>query len=91
MKKYIFLFLISAVFSYLTFPLNVEVQEITNKDNQTDIIKKLQDRKLYITMNIGSEKSNVKTYIVLSKNELYIAGKNVKNHQYEGQGRDLRL
>lgn len=83
MKEYIFIFLISTTFSYLTFPLNVEVQEITNKDNQTDIIKKLQDRKLYITMNIGSEKSNVKTYIVLSKNELYIAGKNVKNHKYD--------
>ena len=83
MKKYIFLFLISTVFSYLIFPLNVEVQEITNKDNQTDIIKKLQNRKLYITMNIGSEKVNVKAYIVLSKNELYIAGKNIKNHQYD--------
>ena len=34
-------------------------------------------------MNIGSEKSNVKTYLVLSKTELSIAGKNIKNHKYD--------
>ena len=83
MKIFISLFLISYAFSYLTLPLNKDKVEIASTDNQTETIIKLQECKLYITINIGSEKTNVKTYITQSKTELFIGGKNIKNHKYD--------
>ena len=79
----IILYLISISFSYFTFPFNKDKVEITSKDNLTDTITKLQEYKPFITINIGSEKANIKTYITQSKNELFIGGKNVPNHKYD--------
>ena len=71
------------VFSYLTFPFDKDKIEITSKDNQTDTIKKLQEYKPFIIINIGSEKVNIKTYVTQAKNELFIGGKNIKNTKYD--------
>ena len=83
MKIFILLFFISTILSYLVFPLSRESEEITSSDNHDDIIKKLSNCKMYITINIGSKNSYVKTFVTLSKTELIIAGKNIKNHQYD--------
>ena len=56
MKEYIFLIIISTTFTYIVFPLTKESREISSSDNQTTIIKKLDEINYYVTINIGSEK-----------------------------------
>ena len=83
MKSFIFLLLLSTILSYLIFPLSRESEEITSSDNHTKIINKLSKSNLYITINIGSKFVNVKTLVTLSKTELIIPGKSIKDHQYD--------
>ena len=83
MKEYIFLIIISTTFTYIVFPLTKESREISSSDNQTTIIKKLDEINYYVTINIGSEKKNVKSFITQTNSEFYIGGKNTDNHKYD--------
>ena len=82
MNILIFFIFISNTFSYLIFPLTKEYVEITSSDNHIEIIRKLYDSKFFITINIGSERVNVKAFITQSNTELFIGGKNIINHKY---------
>ena len=83
MKEIIFLIIISTTFTYLVFPLIKESREITSSDNQTIIIKKLDEINFYVTINIGSEKKNVKAFITQANSDFCIGGQNTKNHKYD--------
>lgn len=77
-----FLSLFSIIFTYIYFPLYNDDYNLTDNDSHNRTIQKLIESKLYIMINIGSEKKEVKSYIILKRNELMIAGDNVKNHSY---------
>ena len=81
-KQLIPLFLISSIFSYVIFPLNNDDYNLTSTDSPKNLIEKLIDSKLYVLINIGSEKINVKCYLVLSRTEFMIAGKDIQYHKY---------
>ena len=78
----IILLLITFTFSYISFPLYNDDYNFTKEETPKQTIEKMIDRGLYIIINIGSEKKDVKAYIVLERAELMIAGNGVKNHIY---------
>ena len=82
MYIFLFIFLISSIFSYIIFPLSKDQTALTSSDNQTEFFSKMRYNKLYITINIGSKKINLKAFLIQSKTELIIAGKDINNHKY---------
>ena len=77
-----FLSLISIIYTYIYFSLHNDDYNLTVNDSHNTTIEKLAESNLYIMINIGSEKQVVKSYITLERNELMIAGDNIKNHSY---------
>ena len=77
----IYKLLISYIFSYVTFPLFNDTGNITG-NSPKEIIEKLLNSKLYIIVNIGSEKVDVKCQLLPNREEFMIAGENIKNHKY---------
>ena len=66
MKKYFYvyiLFLIQDINSYITFPLLKDIPSFSKEETPSEIIEKLFDSNLYIKMIIGSENTEVKTYL----------------------------
>ena len=85
MKKYFYvyiLFLIQDINSYITFPLLKDIPSFSKEETPSEIIEKLFDSNLYIKMIIGSENTEVKTYLSNQRHELMIAGNKIKNHKY---------
>ena len=70
------------IYSYITFPLLKDIPSFSSDDTPSDIMKKMFNSNLYITMNIGSENIEVKAYLTNERNELMIAGNKIKNHKY---------
>lgn len=85
MTIYLFLLLISSIFSYIFFPLKKDnsIPSSSYKSKQEEVFSKFLQNNLYINLIIGSKKSEVKAYLIQSKTELIIAGKNIKNHKYD--------
>ena len=83
MKIFLSLFLISSIFSYIIFPLKKDKLTMPSTNNQTDIFSTLRESKLFITLNIGSKKIKIKTFLIQNKTELIISGHNIKNHKYD--------
>ena len=81
-KYIIFKLLFSSIISYLYFPLYSDNNNFTSSDTPKELIEKLIDPKLYILINIGSENTKVKAYLVLNREEFMIAGNSIINHQY---------
>ena len=81
-KIFFLLFLFSPIFPYLTFPLYNDDYNFTSLDTPKEIIEKLLNSKLYININVGSEKAIIKSYLVLDRTEFMIAGQDIKNHKY---------
>jgi len=77
-----FLLLFSIICAYIYFPLYNDDYNLTANDSHDSTIEKLSESNLYIMINIGSENKEVKSYITLKRNELMIAGDNIKNHSY---------
>ena len=84
----ILIILISSTITYITFPLSSDNYNLTSVDTPKQLINKLLDSKLYIIINIGSQKINVKAYLVLIGVELIISGKDIKNHKYNESNSD---
>ena len=59
-----------------------DIPSFSSDDTPSDIMKKMFNSNLYITMNIGSENIEVKAYLTNERNELMIAGNKIKNHKY---------
>ena len=85
MKIILFIYLISSIFSYVIFPLKKDKIENSSSYNnkQKDFFDSLLNSGLYITLNIGSQKTAIKTFLIQNKVELIIAGKNIINHKYD--------
>ncbi len=81
-KNYIFILSIYTIFSYLTFPLKKDDQNLTSIDSPKEFIEKKMDSSFYILVNIGSKKVTVKAYLYMSRTELVIAGNGVKYNKY---------
>lgn len=81
-KNFIFLLSIYTIFSYLTFPLKKDDQNLTSIDSPKEFIEKKMDSKFYILVNIGSQKATVKAYLYMSRTELIIAGNGIKYSKY---------
>ena len=90
MKKYlhnIYFFIIYFLFpkeinSFITFPLLKDTSSISKIETPAETIKKLFNSNLYIMMNIGSQKTDVKVYLSMERFELMIGGKEIKTHKY---------
>ena len=78
----IFILIIPSILSYLTFPLYNDDYNFCLNDTHIETMEKMLDSKLYININIGSEKINVKSYLVLDREEFMIAGNDIINHKY---------
>ena len=78
----IFIILFSSILSYLTFPLYADDYNFTSLDSPIETIEKMLNSKLYINITIGSDKINVKSLLVLDREEFMIAGNNIINHTY---------
>ena len=74
--------LISYHISYLAFPLKNDDFNLTSTDTPKELIQKLYFSNLYILINIGSQKVTSKAYLVLTRAELMISGKDIDNHKY---------
>ena len=74
--------LISFHISYLAFPLKNDDFNLTSTDTPKELIQKLYYSNLHILINIGSQKVNTKAYLVLTRAELMISGKDIENHKY---------
>ena len=81
-KIFILILLISSIYSYIEFPLNIDDKNISSTDTPYEIITKLLVSKMYIIIKIGSEKINVKSYLILNRAEFMISGKDIKYHKY---------
>ena len=83
--KLIFLLLIlfSPIFNYISFPLKKEkISSLLDNNNPKEIFSSFLVSRLYINLNIGSNKIDIKAFLIQSKTELIIAGKNIINHKY---------
>ena len=83
--KLIFLSLIlfSPIFNYISFPLKKEkISSLLDNNNPKEIFSSFLVSRLFINLNIGSNKIDIKAFLIQSKTELIIAGKNVINHKY---------
>ena len=72
LKYFIFIYLILPIFSYVSFPLNNDDYNLTLTDSPKETMEKLINSKLHIIVNIGSEKVNIKAYIVLNREEFIL-------------------
>ena len=84
--KLIFLssFLTLPIFGYILFPLKKEKVSLAfDKENPKEIFSSFLDSRLYINLNIGSNKIDIKAFLIQSKTELIISGKNIINHKYD--------
>ena len=85
MKVILFQLLIFPIFSYIIFPLkkdNLTISSV-NENKPEEIFSKLLKSNLYIILNIGSKKVDIKASLADSKTELIISGKKIKNHKYD--------
>ena len=84
MKNIFFiLILILPIISYISFPLKKEkISSQPDINNPKEIFSSFLDSRLYINLNIGSNKIDIKAFLIQSKTELIIAGKNI-NHKYD--------
>ena len=82
LKYFIFIYLILPIFSYVSFPLNNDDYNLTLTDSPKETMEKLINSKLHIIVNIGSEKVNIKAYIVLNREEFMIGGKRINYNKY---------
>ena len=83
--KLIFLLLIlfSPIFNYISFPLKKEkISSLLDNKNPKEIFSSFLVSRLFINLNIGSNKIDIKAFLIQSKTELIIAGKNIINHKY---------
>ena len=64
MKIILFIYLISSIFSYVIFPLKKDIIENSSSYNnkQKDFFDSLLNSRLYITLNIGSQKQLLKLF-----------------------------
>ena len=81
----LFLFLIPPIISYITFPLKKEnITSSTYYQNiQRKVFSQMLESGLYIILNIGSQKVDIKAFLVLARTQLVVAGKNIKYHKYD--------
>ena len=80
--KLIFLLLIlfSPIFNYISFPLKKEkISSLLDNKNPKEIFSSFLVSRLFINLNIGSNKIDIKAFLIQSKTELIIAGKNIIN------------
>ena len=81
-KFIIIMSLFSYHISYLAFPLKNDDFNLSSTDTPKELIQKLYYSNLHILINIGSQKVNTKAYLVLTRAELMISGKDIENHKY---------
>ena len=81
-KNVIFLLSIYSIYSYLTFPLNKDEQNLTSIDSPKQFIERKKDSKYYILVNMGSENITVKAYIIMYNTELMIGGEGLRYAKY---------
>ena len=78
------LILFSPIFNYISFPLKKDkASTLSDNDNPKQIFSSFLVSRLYINLNIGSNKIDIKAFLIQSKTELIIAGKNIINHKYD--------
>ena len=74
--KLIFLLLIlfSQIFNYISFPLKKEkISSLLDNKNPKEIFSSFLVSRLFINLNIGSNKIDIKAFLIQSKTELIIA------------------
>ena len=76
-------YLIPNIFPYIIFPLNEFKNNIEIFNTPKEIIKEISNTKLYITIEIGSDKSKIKAVLSEERPELFISGKNIEYHKYD--------
>ena len=76
-------YLISNILSYIILPLNEVKQNIDSIQEPKEIIQKLSNIELYVTLELGSERTEIKAILSNQRNELIISGKNIKSHKYD--------
>ena len=80
---FIILLLIKNTFLYLILPLNkIIYNNIDSIKDPKEVIQKLYNSEIYTTIEIGLERTPIKTFLSYDRTELIISGKNVKNHKY---------
>ena len=69
MKIILFIYLISSIFSYVIFPLKKDMIKNSSSYNnkQKDFFDSLLNSGLYIILNIGSQKTAIKTFLIQNK------------------------
>ena len=83
LKLILLSYLISNIFSYIILPLNEVNQNFDSISNPQEIIQKLSNTELYITLELGSERTKIKAILSNQRNELIISGKKIKSHKYD--------
>jgi len=79
----VLLLLIKNTFFYIVLPLNkITNNNIDSIKDPKDAIQELYTSELYTTIEIGLERTKIKTFLSHDRTELIISGKNVKNHKY---------
>ena len=79
----VILLLIKNTLFYLILPLNkINYNNIDLIKEPKELIEKLYNSEIYTTIEIGLERTQIKTFLSHDRAELIISGKNVKNNKY---------
>ena len=79
----VILLLIKEIFFYLILPLNkINYYNIDSNKDPKEVIQKLYISEIYTIIEIGLERTKIKTFLSHDRTELIIAGKNIKNSKY---------
>ena len=88
LKNIILIFIVSFIYSYISFPLFINERNLSSIDTPQQIIEKLKSSEVYIMINIGSQKTKVKCYLDNYITEFMIAGEGVRNNKYNESNSD---